>query len=204
MNASQINASNIVGYQQTLLAGSNISIGGNTITTTADANFSTVNSSNLNALILFVEGFVSIGGIISAPNQVRFRASRASGAVINTNVILPFDKTIENVGNGYSNSTYTFTAPVTGTYFFYTQLFTYGETGFRVDFFSGSTRVQRISTGTAFHYPVPEPGNEGNTTITTSFYYPLNIGQTMYVERFDGPVNMPIDPFCHFGGYLLG
>jgi len=204
VNASQINASNIVGYQQTLLAGSNISIGGNTITTTADANFSTVNSSNLNALILFVEGFVSIGGIISAPNQVRFRASRASGAVINTNVILPFDKTIENVGNGYSNSTYTFTAPVTGTYFFYTQLFTYGETGFRVDFFSGSTRVQRISTGTAFHYPVPEPGNEGNTTITTSFYYSLNIGQTMYMERFDGPVNMPIDPFCHFGGYLLG
>jgi len=144
------------------------------------------------------------GGIISAPNQVRFKASRTSSTTINTNVTLPFNKTLENVGGGYSNTTYTFTAPVTGTYFFYTQLFTYGETGFRVDFFSGSTRVQRISTGTAFHYPVPEPGNEGNTTITTSFYYPLNIGQTMYVERFDGSVNMPIDPFCHFGGYLLG
>jgi len=204
VNVSEINASNIVGYQQTLIAGANISIGGNTLSTTAEANFSTVNSSNLNALILFVEGYVSIGGIITAPNQVRFRASRASGAIVNTNVILPFDKTLENVGNGYSNTTYTFTAPVTGTYFFYAQLFTFGETGFRVDFFSGSTRVQRISTGNAFHYPVSEPGNDGNTTFTSAFYYPLNIGQTMYMERFDGLVNMPTDPFCHFGGYLLG
>jgi len=204
VNVSEINASNIVGYQQTLIAGTNISIDGNILSTTAEANFSTVNASNLNALILFVEGYVSIGGVISAPNQVRFRASRTSGTIVNTNVILPFDKTLENVGNGYSNTTYTFTAPVTGTYFFYAQLFTFGETGFRVDFFSGSTRVQRISTGTAFHYPVSGPSNEGNTTFTSSFYYPLNIGQTMYMERFDGLVNMPIDPFCHFGGYLLG
>jgi len=138
------------------------------------------------------------GGIISAPNQVRFKASRTSSTTINTNVTLPFNKTLENVGGGYSNTTYTFTAPITGTYYFYAQVFTSGDNKFRADFLSGSTLIQRISR------EGPRSGSGGNTTFTGSFHYTLNQGQTMYMKRADGIVNLPVDPYCQFGGYLLG
>jgi hypothetical protein len=275
LNVSTINASNIVGYQKELIAGTNITITGNTIssagsggTLPADANFSSVNTSTLNTSTIDSSGRVDIGGadgqseglvitgerptitfkdtnnrsgmihmnndkmlflsgeansevwsqvngewplilhtdtnlaqfggIISAPNQVRFRASRATSTSVNTNVTLPFNKTLENVGDGYSNTTYTFTAPITGTYYFYAQVFTSGDNVFRADFFSGSTRVQRISR------EGPGSGSGGPTTFTGSFHYTLNQGQTMYMTRADGIVNMPVDPFCNFGGYLLG
>jgi hypothetical protein len=48
-NFSTINASNIVGYQETLIAGDNINIVGNTISTSADANFSSVNADFINS-----------------------------------------------------------------------------------------------------------------------------------------------------------
>jgi len=138
------------------------------------------------------------GGIISAPNQVRFRASRTASTSTNTNVTLPFNKTLENVGGGYSNTTYTFTAPITGTYYFYAQIFTLGDNVFRADFYTGSTRVQRISR------EGPGSGSGGPTTFVGFFHYTLNQGQTMYMKRADGIVNLPVDPYCAFGGYLLG
>jgi hypothetical protein len=67
-NFSTINASNIVGYQETLIAGSNITITGNTIssaggggTLPADANFSSVNTSTLNTSTIDSSGRVDIG-----------------------------------------------------------------------------------------------------------------------------------------------
>ncbi len=138
------------------------------------------------------------GGIISAPNQVRFKASRTASTTTNTNVTLPFNKTLENVGGGYNNTTYTFTAPITGTYYFYAQVFTSGDNKFRADFYTGSTLVQRISR------EGPGDGSGGPTSFTGSFHYTLNQGQTMYMKRADGIVNLPVDPYCAFGGYLLG
>jgi len=53
LNVSTINASNIVGYQEELIAGTNITIVGNTISSAGEplptnANFSSVNTSTLN------------------------------------------------------------------------------------------------------------------------------------------------------------
>jgi len=68
VNASQINASNIVGYQKTLVAGDNITITGNTISSAgsggvlpADVNFSSVNTSTLNTSTIDSSGRVDIG-----------------------------------------------------------------------------------------------------------------------------------------------
>jgi len=66
VNASQINASNIVGYQKELVAGSNITIDGNTISSAggvlpANVNFSNVNTSTLNASTIDSSGRVDIG-----------------------------------------------------------------------------------------------------------------------------------------------
>jgi len=48
-NFSSINSSNIVGYQETLIAGTNITIVGNTISTSDDANFSSINAEFINS-----------------------------------------------------------------------------------------------------------------------------------------------------------
>jgi hypothetical protein len=48
-NFSSINSSNIVGYQETVVAGDNITITGNTISTTANANFSSVTAEFINS-----------------------------------------------------------------------------------------------------------------------------------------------------------
>jgi len=119
VNVSEINASNIVGYQQTLIAGANISIGGNTISTTADANFSTVNSSNLNALILFVEGYVSIGGIISAPLQPCFKlkCNTTTTSSVDTNV--NYNGIVIDNHSGYDVAARHYVIPVSGNWFIY-------------------------------------------------------------------------------------
>ena len=68
VNTSQINASNISGYQPTLIAGTNITIDGNTISSAgaggvlpANVNFSSVNTSTLNASTIDSNGRVDIG-----------------------------------------------------------------------------------------------------------------------------------------------
>jgi len=60
-NFSTINSSNIVGYQQSLLAGDNITITGNTISTSAVANFSSVNAEFINS-----SNVVNVSEIIGA------------------------------------------------------------------------------------------------------------------------------------------
>jgi hypothetical protein len=67
-NFSTLNASNIVGYQETLIAGTNITITGNTISSAgsggvlpADVNFSSVNTSTLNTSTIDSSGRVDIG-----------------------------------------------------------------------------------------------------------------------------------------------
>ena len=145
---------------------------------------------------LRVDRDLSVGGLILAPNQVSFKASRSTDKTINTGQSkLPFDIVIFNNGNGYDNTTYTFTAPVTGIYFFYSQFFSNGNNNYFIDFFvNGETihRIERSSNGT------------GNiTTIPTSFTTHLNSGDEVYLKRYTGSFVLYRHPFCCFGGHLL-
>jgi hypothetical protein len=84
------------------------------ITSVTDLNCNTLNTA----------GNITIGGIISAPNQISFRACRTgSNIAVNTNTKLPFNATLHNFGGCYNTSTFEFTVPITGTYFFFIYLF---------------------------------------------------------------------------------
>jgi Ethanolamine utilization protein EutJ (predicted chaperonin) len=71
---------------------------------------------------------IDSSGRILTPARPAFRAYDASGAdhielthaQVNT---LPFDTTEYNIGSHYNTSTYRFTAPVTGVYYFYLQAY---------------------------------------------------------------------------------
>ena len=79
----------------------------------------TVNCDNLNTTF---DGSIgqnlTVGGYISASNQVSFRAIRISlNIIINTTTSLPFNDKAHNIGGHYNTSTYKFTAPISETYF---------------------------------------------------------------------------------------
>ena len=78
------------GKQNTLLAGQNITISGNTISSTSS----------------------------TSGTSVVFIASRAGTHLITNRTVVPFNVVILNTGGGYSGSTYTFTAPIAGAYHF--------------------------------------------------------------------------------------
>jgi len=146
-------------------------------------------------------GNINVGGLILAPNQVSFRAGRTTSQdTINTSIVLPFDKVIFNIGDAYDNSTYEFTAPVSGIYFFYSKFFSSNNTTYKVDFLldDGSEtdtvlyRLEQVSTGAG-----------GTTYLPTSFTTQLNSGDKVYMKRISGIINCPLYPYSQFGGHLL-
>jgi hypothetical protein len=250
LNVSTINASNIVGYQETLIAGTNITITGNTISSTgggslpADANFSSVNTSTLNTSTIDSSGRVDIGdadgqseglvltgnaptitlkdtdarsgmihmndskmyflsggtnseawsqvdgewplildtstneaqfgGIISAPNQVSFKATTNNALrTINNDVIPDFENVVYNVGGGYDNTTYKFTAPVAGKYFLGVIFYTNVNNKYTLDLLLNDTTLltrakrQLNSSG-------------GYTTFEIICLQNLNVGDVVY------------------------
>ena len=90
---------------------------------------------DLTSNTLTTTGNVDVGGLLIAPNQVSFRAGPTSSqSNINTSIVLPYDDVIYNIGSAYDNSTYEFTAPVSGIYFFYGQFYTRDDLIYRADF----------------------------------------------------------------------
>ena len=186
--------------QDLLVAGGNINIVGNTISSSGGGGTAIDSTSELSCNTITTVGDVTVGGIITAPNQISFRASRTAAITITADIILPFDVIVTNIGNAYDNSTYRFTAPVTGTYYLYVQYFTNDNNIYTVDMLklSGSSetlliRMERNETQAG-----------GNRVINTSMCAFLNSGDQVYVKKKrHHSVLLPRDPFCLFGGCLL-
>jgi len=184
--------------QNTLTAGTNIIIVGNTISVTGGGGGTTIDSTtDLTCNTLTTNGDASIGGVITAPNQISFRATSTASILINTSIALPFNKITYNVGNGYNATNYTFTAPRTGTYFFYCVLYTNSDGIYAIDYLRNDDgtinsllyRLQRSNAGTG-----------RNTYLPASFTTQLNIGDTIIMKRAIGAVNVFADPYTHWGG----
>ena len=183
--------------QNALIAGDNITITGDTISSTGGGGTLIDSTTDINCNTLDSVGNITCGGIISAPNQISFRATRTAHAYINTNIALPFNVITFNVGGGYDNSTYTFTAPKTGTYFFYCVVFTDGNKNYYFDFLLNNTiilfRAQRASTGSG-----------DGTHISASFTTQLNSGDQVNIKRIQGTIFVAAEPYTHWGGHFLG
>ena len=104
--------------QNTIIAGDNITIMGDTISSTGGGT--TIDSStDLSCNTLDTVGDVNIGGNLTTPNRISFYAATDKTLfVVNQGVVAPFERIVQNIGNAYDNTTYQFTAPVAGTYYF--------------------------------------------------------------------------------------
>jgi hypothetical protein len=66
----------------------------------------------------FLVGGVDINTVIGT-DIISFRATRTVATTVQTLEVLPFNTITYNLGDGYDDSIYTFTAPKSGIYFFY-------------------------------------------------------------------------------------
>ena len=115
------------------------------------------------------------GGIISAPNQVSFKATtNVALRTINNNVIPDFENVVYNIGGGYDNTTYKFTAPVAGKYFLGVIFYTNEENKFTLDLLLNNTT---LLTRAKRQFAVTEGGY---TTFEIICFHNLNVGDVVY------------------------
>jgi len=174
-----------------------------TLSTNGDATIGGVLTIGAETLDTIIDNKITASGggsFSSGTGTVGFRAGRSATLLVNTNITLPFNTIIYNIGSAYDSSSYTFTAPVNGVYLFYCMLYTDGNNKYGVDFKRNNNgnvnttlfRLQRTGTGA---------GNSSD--ITSSFTIELISGDKITMIRSSGSFYMYTEPFGYFGGHLL-
>jgi hypothetical protein len=148
---------------------------------------------------------IDASGRVRQPFQPAFQIKGSSGSVaVASNAVLPFNTALTNVGSHFNTSTYTFTVPVAGVYFFAISLRWENNNGsaayWRPDFYiNGATSptytgaIQAIAANTYAY-------------AAQSFVVSLNAGDTCkwhYNTSGSATNNFNLDESI-FSGYLLG
>ena len=120
-----------------LTAGTNINITSGVISTTGLATTTQLgtkqdeidNTTDLNVNTLTTEGKITCGGIIIDPNRPCFCAYASSNFVSSRPQTLEYNDEFFDTTNSYDTTTYEYTIPITGNYFFYYSFVWVGESG---------------------------------------------------------------------------
>ena len=182
--------------QNTIIAGDNITIMGDTISSTGGGT--TIDSStDLSCNTLDTVGDVNIGGTLTTPNRISFYvATDKSLFVVNQGVVAPFERIVQNIGNAYDNTTYLFTAPVAGTYFFGFSFFSNQNIPFGAEIqLNGNTiaRAQRNSGYSASYTKYH--------TSTTAF---CSVGDVIRPISEANSIVIHVSNRTHFFGFFIG
>ena len=143
----------------------------------------------------------SAGGVIM-PYQPSFFAKPSSGSstlTSGTYYTVIFDEIAHNIGGHYNGSTGVFTAPVSGSYQF--------NTNIRFNSISGTYHLIRIALNGASVTGLYNINQEGGSydTASMSWVYYLNANDTMEVLVLEYSDNSwTYSNQCSFSGYLIG
>jgi len=142
---------------------------------------------------------IDSAGRVTMPYQPFFKARSQPNVNITTQgQVLPFDVVDTNIGNHYNNSTFTFTAPVNGSYVFNVMLFTPpNQTSFDYFYLNG-VRQTSIEQN---HAPT------GYTNRSDAFVVYLVAGDAVSMIHWLGTTHLNgsfAGPHSYFSGYLLG
>jgi hypothetical protein len=143
---------------------------------------------------------ISTGGIVTKAKQPGFTATTNAEYNISTNVTLTYNNVQTNNGNCYDGSTSTFTAPVSGLYYF------------SFDYYAQTNNVARAvmkkstdggSSYSIFRYGCRVNSPNNYVSATTSGLIALNANDRVLLEREDGIVHIN-NPFNFFSMFLIG
>jgi hypothetical protein len=142
---------------------------------------------------------IDASGRVTTPNQPMFSAYGGAEQAGDVKEVLQFTSATSNVGNHFSTSTYTFTAPVSGHYHFSFSLMTYASDNSRCQFAkNGSLIADQFYAEADGYAEYPRNG--------ASIIVQLSTNDTLRVDR---NVQNSASERCHqnyrsFTGYLIG
>jgi hypothetical protein len=169
----------------------------------ASANAVAISASSVQALL------VNSGGQVSTPLNPAFTAqvNGSSDATYNTGANIPFSVTGYNNGSNYNTSTYQFTAPVAGVYFFTASLYLTNSSGFTGVYQFGFVKNGSFITfgGTdAVGVTNGSPNTNGGTVQkTVTWNINLAVGDTVAVQPRATSLRV-YQGHCYFTGCLIG
>ena len=151
---------------------------------------------------------IDSNGYVTKPNHPSFLAGRTEGNYTATIGTFPFNVARVNVGNHYSTSTYKFTAPVAGVYYFFAQVYyNNGNGAYRVGFRKEPSGGSAIMLNTTAHAMV---GNDNSQSL--SIIESLGVGDTVRlfsdqnasIQCYYGINGGTYGAHTYFMGYLIG
>ena len=151
---------------------------------------------------------INSSGIVTKPYTPMFIAGRTGGNQTFTIGTFPFNVARVNVGSYYNTSTYKFTAPVAGVYYFFAQIYyNNGNGNYRVGFRKEPSGGSALMLNTAAHAMV---GNDNTQCL--SIIESLAVGDTVRlfsdqnasIQCYYNINDNTYGIFTYFMGYLIG
>ena len=151
---------------------------------------------------------ISADGYVTKPYTPMFIAGRTGGNHTATVGTFPFNVTRINVGNHYSTSTYKFTAPVAGVYYFYAQVYYNNGSGqYRIHFRKENVGGGALNLNTSSH---KAPSNDSQNSM--SIIESLDVGDTVRlfsdqnhsIQCYYNINDATYGAHTYFMGYLIG
>lgn len=139
---------------------------------------------------------------IDSHRHVAFTAGVAHGVLGDeTRTDIIYRDVITNLGGGYNPINGVFTAPVSGTYVFFTTVVSWGDESISTDIvLNGNSQVRTFAESREFHYPEQNVYQTGTNLVCLQ----LQVGDRVWVRKHSGTGSIVHPTPMHtFSAYLL-